>query len=110
MIFIQSGKADTDHTCQQHEPEASYAVYVQRKGDSNCQQEIFRHMSCFSDIIVNALCFVSKFVIAFSKIQHFIPGLRNLIADLIAYIPGHLPGLGRERKNQVHHQNCRKKG
>ena len=49
-----------------------------------------------ADIVMNLLCLVCKLFIAFSGIEKFVFGFYDLVADFVAEIPGHLPGLGRK--------------
>ena len=83
MIFIESGKANTDDSGEKHKPEASDAIYIKRKRNSNCKKKIFGHMSCFSYIVFNRKSFIIKFIVAFVCTKYFILRLNNLQTDFI---------------------------
>lgn len=51
-------------------------------------------MGGFPNIVMNLFCLIGKLVIAFFCMKKFIFRFYDLIADLVAEFPGHLPGLG----------------
>lgn len=84
VIFIQSGKTYADNACKDHKPEAPDLVYIEREGNGDGKQEIFRHVGGFSYIILDAMCFAAQFFITLAKIEYLILSFYNLIADFIA--------------------------
>ena len=64
MIFVQSCECHTYDSCQDHQPDSSYTVYIQWKRNRDCQQKILCHMGRFSHIIVDTICLICKLVAA----------------------------------------------
>ena len=83
MVFIESGKTDTENAGKQEQPDTSYAVYIERERDSYGEKKILGHMSCFSYIKVNLVSFVTQFIITFSFMQYFTFDFDDLVTDLI---------------------------
>ena len=83
VVFVKTCKADTDDTGKKKEPESSDTVYIKRKRNCNGKKKIFGHMCSFSYIIVNLICFIKKFIIAFSLAEQLIFCFNDFITDLI---------------------------
>lgn len=96
MIFIQPGKSHADDPGKKKQPQSSDAIYIKWKRNSNGKQTVFCHVCGLADVVMNLLCLVCKLFIAFSGIEKFVFGFYDLVADSVAEIPGHLPGLGRK--------------
>lgn len=94
MVFIQTGKAHTDDPGQKKQPQSPDTIYIKWKRNSNGKQAVFRHMGCLADIVMDLVCLVCKLFVAFSCIEKFVFCFYDLVADSVAEIPGHLPGLG----------------
>ena len=94
MIFIQPGKSHTDDPGKKEQPQSSDAIYIKWKRNSNGKQAVFCHVCDLADVVMNLLCLVCKLFIAFSGIEKFVFCFYDLVADSVAEIPGHLPGLG----------------
>lgn len=94
MIFVQTGKSHTDDPGKKKQPQSPDTIYIKWKRNSNGKQAVFCHVSSLADIVMNLVCLVCKLFIAFFCIEKFVFGFHNLVADSVAEIPGHLPGLG----------------
>lgn len=109
MVFIGEGKTYTYDACDQEQRKAPEPIDVEGKGYSDGQDEIFGHMSDFSDRAFNSLGVGINLPIVQFFVQNEPSGFYNLIADFVAQLPGIYACLGGERKNEHHHCQCGEK-
>ena len=103
VVFVPSREGDADEPGHQHQRESPQPVHIERKGNRNGQQKIFRHMCQLPDRISDLVRIIRNLCLIQSFIQDFISNFHNLIADLIAQIARNIPILGRKAVDDVHH-------
>ncbi len=84
MIFVKAGKAYTDRSGKKDQPYTADTVHIEGKGHRDGQQKILGQMGCFPYIVLDGMCLLRQLIKRQLRIQDFVFGLHQLIADLIA--------------------------
>lgn len=84
MIFIQTCKSHAYYSYQEHQPDSPDSVNVEREGNGDGKKTVFCHMSCLTDIKLDAGSLLRELIRAFASGKYFVFRFYDLVADFIA--------------------------
>ena len=108
--FVQTGKAHAKDSGGKNQLPAADPVNVQREGDRDGQQKVFRDMCGLSHIMLQKTRIMQDLLGVPSLIEELAAKFHQIRGDAAAQLPGNIAALRRKVEDEIHHHQRGKKG